>query len=192
MKIIVVQGMACLGKSSLCMELENDLPKCKWFSLDAYKENMWDKFGFDSVKQRDHQSDLARQLFYSDVNDIIRDNSYAYILLDYAFTHKYWSELLASIKDIKVLGNTLYLIPADLTKHKVVWEERSRDFTKRHAGHGATQYHDGIGTNYVNNYDSKVFSDMPTVGATLEVIVDFQPYRMSRTYEDIKEFITST
>ena len=60
MEIVIVQGMACLGKSTLCKQLEEDLPNCKHFSLDEYKENMWDKFGFDSVEQREYQSELAR------------------------------------------------------------------------------------------------------------------------------------
>ena len=55
MKIIIIQGMTCLGKNTLCKQLEKDLPNSKHFSLDEYKENMWDKFGFDSVEQREHQ-----------------------------------------------------------------------------------------------------------------------------------------
>ena len=91
MKIIIIQGMTCLGKSTLCKQLEKDLPNCKHFSLDEYKENMWDKFGFDSVEQREHQSKLARELFYSDINEAVRKVLYDYILIDYAFTNKYWN-----------------------------------------------------------------------------------------------------
>jgi uridine kinase len=41
MKIIIIQGMTCLGKNTLCKQLEKDLPNSKHFSLDEYKENMW-------------------------------------------------------------------------------------------------------------------------------------------------------
>ena len=40
MKIIIVQGMTCLGKSTLCKQLEKDISSCKHFSLDEYKENV--------------------------------------------------------------------------------------------------------------------------------------------------------
>ena len=71
MKIIIIQGMACLGKSTLCEQLEEDLLNCKHFSLDEYKENLWDKFGFDSVEEREKLSSLARELFYKDITDAV-------------------------------------------------------------------------------------------------------------------------
>lgn len=43
MKIIIVQGMTCLGKTTLCKQLQNDIPNCGYFALDTYKEEMWDK-----------------------------------------------------------------------------------------------------------------------------------------------------
>lgn len=192
MKIVIVQGMSCLGKSTLCKQLEKDLPNCKHFSLDEYKENMWDKFGFDSVEQRDHQSKLARELFYSDINDAIRKALYDYILIDYAFTDKYWDELLDNLESCSGAVKTIYLKPTDLQEHKKIWETRSRDFSVRHAGHGATHYHEGVGTDYVNKYDTKVFIEMPTVGPTLEVNVSFNPYSRSVMYKSIVSFIKNT
>ena len=62
MQIIIMQGMACLGKSTLCKQLEKDLQNCKHFSLDEYKEKVWDKYGFDSIEEREQQSKLARLL----------------------------------------------------------------------------------------------------------------------------------
>lgn len=88
MKIVIIQGMACLGKSTLCKQLERSIPNCKHYSLDEYKEDMWDKFGFDSVKQRKHQSKLARELFYCDINEAVRNKMYDYILIDYVFSKK--------------------------------------------------------------------------------------------------------
>lgn len=188
MKIIIIQGMTCLGKSTLSKQLERDLPNCKCFSLDDYKESMWDKFGFDSVKQRDHQSKLARELFYSDINDTVKDD-YDYILIEYAFTNKYWNELLENMKNWNAIVKTIYLKPTDLQKHKKIWEIRSRDFSVRHAGHGATYYHDGVGSNYVNNYETKVFEEMPTIGQTLKINVSFNPYSINVSYDSIIEFI---
>ena len=100
MEIIIVQGMACLGKSTLCKQLEEDLPNCKHFSLDEYKENMWDKFGFDSVEQREYQSKLARELFYKDINEAVKKALYDYVLIDYTFSEKYWDELLNNLDEL--------------------------------------------------------------------------------------------
>lgn len=189
MGIIIVQGMACLGKSTLCKQLEKDLPNCKHFSLDEYKENMWDKFGFDSVAQREYQSKLARELFYKDINEAVKKALYDYILIDYTFSEKYWDELLNNLTNWDGKAKTIYLKPADLQEHRKIWEIRSRDFSVRHAGHGATHYHDGAGSDYVNKYDTKVFNVMPVTKQTLEISISFNPYARSVPYSSIIDFI---
>lgn len=189
MKIIIVQGMSCLGKTTLCRQLGKYLPKCKCFSLDEYKEKMWDTFGFSSVGQREHQSRLAKQLFYYEINEAVKNREYKYILIEYAFTEKYWNEMLDNIRRWDVLVKTIYLKPADLHEHKRVWESRSRDFSTRHAGHGATCYYDGVGSGYVNKYDDKVFETMPVYGKTLEIEVYFDPYSINKSNNDILDFI---
>lgn len=55
MKIIIIQGMTCLGKSTLCKQLEKDILNCKHFSLDEYKENMWDKYNGEDCKRISEQ-----------------------------------------------------------------------------------------------------------------------------------------
>lgn len=192
MKIIIIQGMTCLGKSTLCKQLEKDLPNCKHFSLDEYKENIWDKFGFDSVEQREHQSKLARALFYSDINEAVKKALCDYILIDYAFTNKYWNELLENLANWNGLVKTIYLKPTNLQEHKKIWEIRSRDFSVRHAGHGATHYHDGIGSGYVNKYEAKVFKEMPTINQILKINISFNPYLRSVSYNSIIAFIKNT
>lgn len=189
MKIIIIQGMTCLGKTTLCKQLKNDLPNCQSFSLDEYKENIWDKFGFDSVEQREHYSKLVKELFYSDINDAINRKLYDYVLIDYVFTNKYWNEFLDNMKNWNASIKTIYLKPVDLKEHKKIWESRSRDFSIRHAGHGATCYHDGVGYNYINKYDTKVFDDLPTINETLEIKISFNPYTRSKSYSDILNFI---
>lgn len=118
MKIIIVQGMTCLGKTTLCKQLQNDIPNCGYFALDTYKEEMWDKFGFDSAKQREHQSNLAKQLFYSDIYTAIKNKSYDYILVDYTFVNKVWDELMENLKIWSIPAKTIYLKPTDLSEHK--------------------------------------------------------------------------
>lgn len=189
MKIIIVQGMTCLGKTTLCKQLQNDIPNCGYFALDTYKEEMWDKFGFDSAKQREHQSNLAKQLFYSDIYTAIQNKSYDYILIDYTFVNKGWDELMENLKIWNIPTKTIYLKPTDLSEHKKVWENRSRDFTIRHPGHGATHYHDGKGTDYTNNYETKIYNKLPTKGEVLNIDVSFNPYGLNISFNTIKEFI---
>ncbi len=183
--------MACLGKSTLCKQLEEDLPNCEHFSLDEYKENMWDRFGFDSVEQREYLGSLARELFYKDIHEAVRKALYDYILIDYTFSEKYWDELLNNLENSSE-AKTIYLKPADLQEHRKIWEIRSRDFSVRHAGHGATHYHNGTGSGYVNKYDTKVFNVMPVTKQTLEISISFNPYTRSVSYSSIIDFIKST
>lgn len=192
MQAIIIQGMTCLGKSTLCKQIETDLPKCKTFSLDTYKENVWDIFGFDSVEQRDRLSAFARELFYCDINDVVKSSSCNYILIEYTFTDKYWSELIYYMKNWNILIKTIYLKPFDLQVHKEIWNLRSRDFSVRHPGHGATHYHNGKGSNYVNNYYDKIHINLPTTYETLEIGIDFNPYKRSVSYKTILDFISTS
>ncbi len=188
MGLVIVQGMACLGKSSLCRKLKDDLPDCEVVSVDKYKEMLWDKFGFDSVKERDLLSVCARIIAYCNVNAVIKDKKW--VLFEYPFTPYLWKELnLWCIQDLEKAPKTIYLRPVNLLKHKLVWERRSRDFSVRHPGHGATWYHDGEGGDYVNRYDSKVFESMPTTQRCLSIDVDFEPYSLSIPYEEILQFV---
>ena len=181
--------MTCLGKSTLCKQLEKDLPNCKHFSLDEYKENEWDKFGFDSVEEREKLSNIARELFYSDINEAVKKALYDYILIDYAFTKKYMNEFLHNMWKWDASIRTIYLTTEDLQAHEKIWESRSRDFSVRHAGHGATHYHNNIGSDYVNTYEDKVFEDMWTINPTLEIQVSFTPYSRNLSYSAIMDFI---
>ena len=84
---------------------------------------------------------------------------------------------------------TVYLKTDNLELHRRIWWNRSKSPGLRHAGHGASRYHDGVGDNYVNTYESKIFLDLPTVGDTLQVDISFAPYSRSKSYDAILAFI---
>lgn len=191
MEIIILQGMTCLGKSTLSKSIEKSIPHCKSFSLDEYKELMWDDFGFNSVKQRKHLDTLARKLFYSDILEDIRKETYEYILVDCVFNGEYWEELIEKLRNYKGVLKTIYLKPVSLKEYEKVLKEKSRDFCVRHAGHGAICYINGVGNYHMNSYKDKIFNNMNTVGGVLQVDVAFNPYQLSKSYEDIIEFIKS-
>lgn len=50
MKAIIIQGMSCLGKTSLMQELSTQVQNATLFSLDTYKEKLWDEFGFKDIQ----------------------------------------------------------------------------------------------------------------------------------------------
>ena len=197
MKIIIVQGMACVGKSSLCNRLEQTLPNCKYISFDRYKEDLWDEKGFDTTERRAELTNIAKTLFYIDTVRLIESNNYNYILLDYTFTAKYWEELTTILRDITDRNvkdmdiKTIYLKPTNLQDHQETWNKRSRDFSVRHPGHGATSYNNKtkVGENYINRYDTKVYLDMPVTEKNIQVSVEFKPYKLDKTYEEKYLFI---
>ena len=104
---------------------------------------------------------------------------------------KHFYELLNNLTNWDGRAKTIYLKPANLQEHRKIWEIRSRDFSVRHAGHGATHYHDGAGSDYVNKYDTKVFNVMPVTKQTLEISISFNPYARSVPYSSIIDFIKS-
>lgn len=192
MEIIIVQGMSCLGKTTLCRKLVKKLDSYRYFSLDTYKEIIWDSFGFQTKEQRDYQSKKARDLFYYDIKSEIGDGIYDYILVDYVFTEEYFNELIKNLnKYNNVKIKTIYLKPDSLEDHKKIWKERSRDFSIRHPGHGATIYNNKIreGYNYINKYDDKVFKELPTSDECLNIKVSFNPYSIDKSISEILEFI---
>lgn len=184
--IVVIQGMSCLGKSTLGKKLEEDIPNCKLLSLDKYKEWYWDSYGFSSIKEREKLSDFAKDLFYKDI--VKFSNSYNIIIVEYCFKEDDWVELLKRIKGKDV--RTIYLKPKSIEEHKKAWIQRSRNFKIRHSGHGATSFSNGIGRNHTNTYESKLILDLPTTERVLEISVEFKPYKLSKGIEEIIEFIT--
>jgi hypothetical protein len=189
MQVVVVQGMACMGKSTLCKELETLLCDCKWFSLDSYKEAFWDRFGFDSVEEREEQSSLAVKICFYDIHRCIEKGKYDYILIDYAFKGKLFDDLKKYLSDWNVPVKTLYLVPSNYEEHRKAWVQRSRDFSRRHPGHGASSYCNGVGDGYTNEYKDKFFSSMGCIGNTLQITVNMNPYNRDIPIEDIVSFI---
>lgn len=52
LKVIIMQGQSCLGKSTLCRKLSGIISDCTYLCVDKYKEKNWDYYGFDSVEER--------------------------------------------------------------------------------------------------------------------------------------------
>jgi adenylate kinase family enzyme len=194
-KLIIVQGMSCLGKTTLCKEIVQNLSDSIHLSVDAYKERLWDEQGFSSEQHRENLSKQAKKEFIIDIQKLIDENNYKYILIDYVFINDFWNtieNLINKNKD-RITVCTIYLQPERLSDHKNEWERRSRDFTIRHPGHGAKAYNKDtrVGTEYINRYSQKIFLDkLPTLGNTLDINVKFRPqYKLNKNISEIIEFI---
>lgn len=191
MFFVVIQGMSGLGKTSLCKRLEKDLPKCKSFSLDTYKERLWDKCGFDNEEEKAKLDAQATDEFYADVHEAANSERYRYILLDNVFIGRGAARLEQELRSYKGWGyffKTVYLYPADWLAHKRVWEERARNFNVRHPGHGAKTYHNGVGTGHTFDFrDVYIRDSLPVFGDPMRFIVRFEPYWIPYGY--IRDFI---
>lgn len=189
MEVIIVQGMACVGKTTLCEKLQRDLPNCKVESFDTWKEKYWDMHGFASVDQREALSRLAWQYYLRNLQSLLGIQPYEYLLLEYPFSDKYWGDLDKLLEEYGIEARTIYLKPDNTQEHMKVWEERSRDFTQRHPGHGASSYIDCVGAGYSNNCNIKIFDKMPVTTKYLYVTVHFNPYAMSKSYDEILQYV---
>jgi hypothetical protein len=160
--------------------------------LDIYKEELWDKYGFDSPEESKTLTEIAKKKYLRDIQNMIDSGTYKYILIDYVFVNKFWDIIVKLSKNNQnIEAKTLYLEPENIDDHKEVWENRSRDFAIRHPGHGATSYHNGVGTGYINCYEQKIFLDkLPTIGNILDIKVQFKPeYKLSKSMDEILQFL---
>lgn len=194
MKVVIVQGMSGLGKSTLCQHLEESLPDCKWFSLDHYKERLWDEKGFSSVEEREALSRQAKGIFVKEIDEAIKSRKYKYILIDSVIKKSLWQ----SLSDVlytgdKIVVEMLFLEPYNTYELQRVWVERSRDFTRRHPGHGAEVYDlkTRTGSGYDNNYQDKIniMNELVEVDDILKIKVYFNPYHLSVLFRDILAYI---
>ena len=186
--IVVVQGMSGLGKTSLCKRLEQDLPKCKSFSLDTYKERLWDEFGFDSEEEKAKLDTRATDEFYADVHKAARSGDYRYILLDNVFIGQGAARLERELRNQGYWLKTVYLNPTNYYAHMESWEARAHDFSVRHQGHGAKTYHNGVGTGHTFDFRDVYIPDkLPVIGDVQFFPVQFKPYWLP--YACIKDFI---
>ena len=166
LKVIIIQGQSCLGKSTLCRKLSGIISDCTYLCVDKYKEKNWDYYGFDSVEERQELSDFSKMEFLLDLKKHIKEAvSGSTIIVDYSFHNTFWDSLMRIISDkpnIEII--TIFLHPANEKEWEKAWRERSVDFSIRHPGHGATQYSDGKGEGYVTDFNEIKVDGLPVAG----------------------------
>lgn len=138
--IILLAGYPGTGKSYLMDMIQNEFKAFQILSPDNYKEMMWDKYGFDSMKEKDDCIQKAWDAYYEDMHNNMKKG--IHMLSDYPFSDKQKERIqgIADTYDYQII--TIRLI-ANLD---VLYErQRKRDLDRtRHLGHIVGSYHKGM------------------------------------------------
>lgn len=192
LKVIIIQGQSCLGKSTLCRKLSGMISDCTYLCVDKYKEKNWDYYGFDSVEERQKLSDFSKAEFLFDLKKHIKEAvSDSTIIVDYPFHDAFWNSLMRIVSNnpnIEII--TLFLYPMNEKHWENAWRERSMNFTIRHPGHGATHYSNGKGEGYVTDFNEIKVDSLPVAGKVKKIAIDYHPnYSMNCSLTEIVQFI---
>ena len=149
---------------------------------------MWDKFGFRSVKEREQRSNDAKTNFVHDVDCIIQSDTVDYLILDYCFSDNLLQRLQAiALNDSHF--KMIYLEPLCIDDYKTAYLTRNVS-NRRHKGHNATTYENGLGTGY-HLPDLSIIKTYPILDDTLKIFVSYEPYKQNKSKEEILDFIFS-
>lgn len=137
--LVLLAGYPGTGKSYLMRQIQEAYPTFQILSPDAYKEAMWDRYGFDNMEEKEADIQKAWKHYYMDMEGMMQiEHS---ILSDYPFSEKQKHRLERLAKTYAYQIVTIRLL-ADLN---VLYErQRARDLdVTRHPGHIAGSYHKG-------------------------------------------------
>ena len=181
MKAIIIQGMSCLGKTTLAYNLSQHLPNSKFYSLDKYKEEMWDKHGFSNINVKEALASLAADNMFREVHLDIKNFMNEYYIFDYPFKGSKWEDLM-EVLGCNIEKKTIRLSPTNIDEHREVYSKR-----KRHPAHSSMCYYMGYHNGIHNTYDNELIG-YPTIGDCLDIKVSFNPYELSVEFKDILDF----
>ena len=137
--IIMFTGGPGTGKSGTAERFLKylDNPDIVTVSYDKIKEKNWDRFGFDSVEQKDRLNAWSLEEMYLVIQNLMYKDST--ILTEYPFYQRHKGELKKLIDEYQYSAATVYLY-AD--KRTVYERAMRRDaLSGRHPGHLLNVYH---------------------------------------------------
>ena len=137
--LLLLAGFPGTGKSYLCESICERYPELKIVSPDVFREEMWDKYGYDNQMEKDQLIQKAWQSYYEGLGKYMKDG--LKVISDYPFSEKQKSKLEELTKRYDYQVVTIRLT-ADL---EVLYQrQRQRDLDPgRHLGHILTSYHKG-------------------------------------------------
>lgn len=137
--LVLIAGYPGTGKSFLCDKIVQNIPDFQVVSQDKLKEQLWDKYGFNNIEEKEKLEDLAWDQYYKDVEKHMQKNEL--IISDYPFSNKQKDRILKisqkyeyEVVTIRLVGNLEVLYQRSI----------KRDLCeKRHLGHLVSSYHKG-------------------------------------------------
>lgn len=126
--VIVVTGISASGKTTLAKKMKNIL-NCELLSLDDYKVNIYERFGFKNDYERKILWNMAKNYFQIDV--ICALQSKKNVIVEYPFDSK-WQDFFNVIT--QNYGYKLIIVNCNTRDFEDIWEirvKRDSDSTQR-------------------------------------------------------------
>ena len=197
LKIVLLSGISNTGKSTLLNELMRRERGYALFSVDQYKETMWDREGFATEVEKQKLNKRAEERLLSDIKVTIQMTKSEIIVIEYPF-HNRWGMTLRN--SFRMYNPTFKTIILDYVGDEDSWVKsftRRISEGKRHSGHQAINF--SVASlinskqNIINNagyiFTSEKENELIEMGDTLRIQVKQEPYEMSVNIEDIIKFI---
>lgn len=188
MKLIVIQGHPCLGKTTLAEELEKRLPNSKVSSIDKYREMFWDSFGFASKFEKKKLDVFSRDSFTLDLKDALALRKYDYIIVEHDFNEDDLNLLKRIADDFKVPIQMIYISTDDCKGHEIEWKAKSVEH-REHQGHCASSYISGMSSKHRLCYNEMISRHLPKFDECIELQASFQPFKLSLTIPEIIDLV---
>lgn len=135
--LLLLAGYPGTGKTYLCNKILEKDSNFIVLSPDAIKETIWDKYGFDTIEEKEMLVKKSWDSYYQYLESYMSENKN--IISDYPFSNKQKDSLKAYIEKYHYHGVTIRLT----AQIDVLFErQKLRDIdNNRHIGHILNCYH---------------------------------------------------
>lgn len=116
--LYVVSGISASGKTTLAKRISEKL-NCKLFSLDSYKEQLYELYGFISEQERLILWNMAKYKFQAEITTTIRNGES--VIVEYPFDTS-WQEFFNYLS--KIYSYTLVIVNCNTRSFEDIWNSR--------------------------------------------------------------------
>lgn len=142
--LILLAGYPGTGKTFLGKKIQEKFKNIGWISSDEIRESLWDKYGFNSLDEKEDLVTKSWEIYYQNLKKLLQSQS---VISDYPFSDKQKRQLIEIADAVKANVITIRLIGnLDILYERLT--ERDLD-EKRHLGHIVSAYHKGMEINRV-------------------------------------------
>lgn len=137
--IVLLAGYPATGKSYLCSKILEKLPEFTVVSQDDMKEELFDQYGFNNMKEKVQIENKSWTLYYETMEKCLKHGTS--IISDYPFSHKQKGKI-AALSETYGYQVVTYRLIGDLDTLYERSKKRDLD-PKRHLSHLVSSYHKG-------------------------------------------------